>query len=84
VPVTGSAARPSFSDPVTGLHSFEDQPASARSGVLKDGTTQLVSEQDRGIFTLSNVKHGPTPRGLFQKTGDVIRGIYLFIAPSGH
>jgi hypothetical protein len=43
------------------------------------GRDESGSEQDGGIFTLPNVKHGTTPRGLFQKTGDVIRAMYLFI-----
>jgi hypothetical protein len=77
VPVTGSAARPSFSDPVTAA--LQLSKINLHPRVLKDGTTQLISEQDGGIFTLPNVKHGTTPRGLFQKTGDVIRAMYLFI-----
>ena len=64
VPVTGSAARPSFSDPVTAALQLSKIKLHPR--VLKDGTTQLISEQDGGIFTLPN-------------TGDVIRAMYLFI-----
>lgn len=77
VPVTGSAARPSFSDPVTAA--LQLSKINLHPRVLKDGTTQLISEQDGGIFPLPNVRHGTTPRGLFQKTGDVIRTMYLFI-----
>jgi hypothetical protein len=77
VPVTGGAARPSFSDPV--VAALQLSKINLHPRVLKDGTTQLVTEQDGGLFTLPNVKHGTTPRGLFQKTGDVIRAMYLFI-----
>jgi hypothetical protein len=77
VPITGSAARPSFSDPVTAA--LQLAKINLHPRVLKDGTTQLISEQDGGIFSLPNVRHGTTPRGLFQKTGDVIRALYLFI-----
>ena len=77
VPVTGSAARPSFSDPVTAA--LQLSKINLHPRVLKDGTTQLISEQDGGIFTLPDVRHGTTARGLFQKTGDVIRAMYLFI-----
>jgi hypothetical protein len=77
VPVTGSAARPSFSDPVTAA--LQLSKINLHPRVLKDGTTQLISEQDGGLFTLPDVRHGTKPRGLFQKTGDVIRAMYLFI-----
>lgn len=77
VPVTGGAARPSFSDPV--VAALQLSKIHLRPRVLKDGTTQLVSEEDGGVFSLPNVRHGTEPRGLFQKTGDVIRALYLFI-----
>jgi hypothetical protein len=77
VPVTGSAARPSFSDPVVAALQLSKIHMHPR--VLKDGTTQLVSDQDGGIFSLPDVRHGTKPRGLFQKTGDVIRAMYLFV-----
>jgi hypothetical protein len=77
VPITGSAARPSFSDPV--VAAFQLSKIHLHPRVLKDGTTQLVSEEDGGIFSLPDVRHGTKPRGLFQKTGDVIRAMYLFV-----
>jgi hypothetical protein len=77
VPVTGSAARPSFSDPVAAA--FQLSRIHLQPKVLKDGTVQLVTAQGGGLFTLPTVKHGSTPRGLFSKVGSMIRALYLFV-----
>jgi hypothetical protein len=58
VPVTGSAARPSFSDPVTAA--LQLSRINLHPRVLKDGTTQLISPllMSRMAFTLN----GPLSR----------------------
>jgi len=77
VPITGSAARPAFTDPVTAAYQLSRIQLTPR--VLKDGTTQLISAQDGGIFSLPREAHGTAPRGLFQKVGDVTMALYLFV-----
>jgi hypothetical protein len=77
VPVTGSAARPSFSDPVAAA--FQLSRIHLQPKVLKDGTVQLVTAQGGGMFTQPTVMHGTTPRGLFTRVGGMIRAMYLFL-----
>jgi hypothetical protein len=77
VPITGSAARPAFTDPVSAAYQLSRIQLTQR--VLKDGTTQLVSAQDGGIFSLPREAHGTIPRGLFQKVGDMVMALYLYV-----
>jgi hypothetical protein len=78
VPVTGGPARPSFADPVTAAYQLSKLNLQHR--VLKDGSVQLVTDQDGGLFSLPQAQHSSVPRGLFQKVGDVIKAVYLFVA----
>jgi hypothetical protein len=77
VPITGSAARPAFTDPVSAAYQLSRIQLTQR--VLKDGTVQLVSAQDGGIFSLPREAHGTVPRGLFQKVGDMVMALYLYV-----
>lgn len=77
VPVTGSAARPSFTDPVAAA--FQLSRIHLHPRTLKDGTVQLVSAEDGGLFTLPTVKHGTDVGGIFTKAGGVLKAMYLFI-----
>jgi len=78
VPITGSAARPAFADPVEAALQLSKIHLHPR--VLKDGTIQLVSQQAGGLFTLPRVKHGTEPRGIFTKVaGELAKAMYLFI-----